>query len=171
MLCHKVANTTAPLSQIPLLEGQPAKYLYAQTKAFKEKRREDYAMQSNVANLSDRDMRDIAEYLAKQKPLRGSYSLDPRKIEIGKAKSDELKCGSCHLATFAGIGEIPRLAGQTPGYLRAQLEAFNSGKRRHASRPGPEPAMTLGDIDREALAHFLASLEVSSASFRMQPTR
>ena len=159
LLCHKVANTRAPLSPMPLLEGQPAPYLYRQTKAFKDGRRTDAAMQTNVANLSDRDMRDIADYLSAQKPVRGVYQIDPAKVAVGKARAQELGCASCHQPTFAGTDQIPRLAGQTPGYLLMQLEAFGAGKRAHGAGDRRAPAIALGEQEIEALAQFLASVD------------
>lgn len=97
-------------------------------------------------------MQDIAEYFAGQK-LRGVFRLDPARIEIGKLHATA--CTSCHRPSFHGADDVPRLAGQTPGYLVAQLEAFGAGKRPH----GAAPAMTLGESEIEALAHFLASLD------------
>jgi cytochrome c553 len=118
LLCHKLSNAIAPGSAMPLLEAQPARYLYLQTKVYKEKRRAEPAMQTNVATLSDQDMRDIADYPSVQKPHRASYQLDSFKIAAGKARAEELRCATCHLPTFYGAGEIPRLAGQTPGYVK-----------------------------------------------------
>lgn len=159
LLCHKLANANAPRAMVPLLEAQPSRYLYLQTKAYKEKRRPDSIMQTNSASLSDRDMRDIADYLARQKPLRATYSLDAAKIAGGGAKAEELKCATCHLPSFAGKGEIPRLAGQVPGYLLAQLEAFQAGKRAHGAGPKAAPALKLSEEETESVAQFLASLD------------
>jgi len=159
LLCHKVANASAPMSTMPLLEAQPAKYLYLQTKAYKEKRRAEPAMQTNVANLSDRDMRDIADYLSAQRSPRADYQLDPAKVTVGKTRAEELGCATCHLPTFYGAGEIPRLAGQTPGYLKAQLEVFGFGKRRHGTGQRSAPATALSEQEIEGLGQFLASLE------------
>jgi cytochrome c553 len=159
LLCHKVAYASQPMATIPLLQGLPAGYLYRQIRAFKERRRAESVMQTNVAGLSDRDMRDIADYLSQQRPFRGAYQLDPAKVAMGKARADELKCAACHLPTFRGAGEAPRLAGQTPGYLEAQLAAFASGQRPHGSGPRRAPALTLSRQAAEALAQFLASLE------------
>ena len=39
LLCHKADYASAPMSAMPLLEAQPYTYLYAQIKAYKEKRR------------------------------------------------------------------------------------------------------------------------------------
>jgi cytochrome c553 len=159
LLCHKVAHASAPMSRIPLLEGQPARYLYLQTKAFKEKRRDDYAMQTNTANVSDKDMRDIAEYLSGLRQPQGSYQLDPATVAVGKALAADFKCGTCHLPTYSGADEVPRLAGQTPGYLRAQLEAFGSGKRPHGVGQRSARAILLSEQALDGLAQFLASLE------------
>jgi cytochrome c553 len=154
-----VANAVAPGSAMPLLEAQPARYLYLQTKAYKEKRRGEPAMQTNVASLSDRDMRDIADYLSVQKPPRAPYQLDSAKIAAGRARAEELKCATCHLPTFSGAGEVPRLAGQTPGYVKAQLEAFGAGKRQHGTGQRSAPAMALNEEDMDDLAQFIASVE------------
>ena len=159
LLCHKVANASAPGSAMPLLEAQPAQYLYLQTKAYKDKRRAEPAMQTNVANLSDRDLRDIAGWLAAQRPVSAPYQLDPAKVALGKAKAEQLGCATCHLPTFYGAGEVPRLAGQTPGYVRAQLEDFAAGKRRHGTGPRSAPATPLNDQEMEGLAQFFGSLE------------
>jgi cytochrome c553 len=159
LLCHKVANASAPGSAMPLLEGQPAQYLYLQTKAYKEKRRAEPAMQTNVANLSDRDLRDIAAWLAAQRPAPAAYQLDPAKVAVGKTKAEQLGCATCHLPTFYGAGDVPRLAGQTPGYIKARLEDFGAGKRRHGTGPRSAPATPLNDQEMEGLAQFLASLE------------
>lgn len=66
---------------IPLLEAQPARYLFAQTKAYKEKRLPDPPMQANVATLSDRDLRDIADYFASRPTLRRAFAVDEPKID------------------------------------------------------------------------------------------
>lgn len=158
-LCHKTANAAMPMSTFPLLEAQPAAYLYLQMKAYKEQRRDGTAMQINTASLSDRDMRDIADYLSARKPVRVAFPLDPAKIAAGRERAEELKCATCHLPTFHGSGEIPRLAGQTPGYLKAQLEAFGSGKRKHGTDQLAAPVAALNKQEAETLAHFAASLE------------
>ncbi len=71
VLCHTLKN---PAAWAPLLEGQTREYLYNQMKAFKDKRRTDAAMQTNVATLSDKDMREIADFFASRKPCAGHFS-------------------------------------------------------------------------------------------------
>jgi cytochrome c553 len=96
--CHKPTNPY----HLPALEGQNREYLYNQLRAFKEKRRVDLAMQTNTANLSTRDMRDIADYFASRKPVRVSFPLDAAKASLGKLKVQSLPCADCHRADFSG---------------------------------------------------------------------
>jgi len=56
-------------------------------------------------------------------------------------------------------GEVPRLAGQTPGYVKAQLEAFGAGKRQHGTGQRSASAIALNEQEMDSLAQFVASLE------------
>ena len=60
---------------------------------------------------------------------------DDALLERIEKRVAEMKCGSCHGATFAGADVVPRLAGQTTGYLISQLEAFAAGRRTHCPWP------------------------------------
>jgi cytochrome c553 len=150
MLCHKPANVMA---SAPLLEAQPAKYLVQATTEYKTGKRPDPAMKTNVANLSSRDIRDIADYFASRPPIVGVYSTDPAKVASGEKRVTEMKCASCHGANFAGGGAIPRLAGQTTGYLISQLEGFAAGRRTHP--PVETPFDKMGDF--EVIAHYFTA--------------
>jgi cytochrome c553 len=153
LLCHKPINAPA---YIPLLDGQTREYLYNQIKAYKEKRRPDPTMQTNVASLSDRDMRDIADYFASQKPVRVSFPLDATTVSRGKSKAEALKCATCHMPDYSGKKDIPRLAGLEPRYIAPQLVAFAGGKRAH---PPADGMRDLSAADAEDLAQYFAQLE------------
>jgi cytochrome c553 len=150
LLCHKPANVMA---SAPLLEAQPAKYLVQATTEYKTGKRPDPVMKTNVANLSARDIRDIADYFASRPPVVGVYSTDRAKVAVGEKRVAEMKCGSCHGPTFAGADAVPRLAGQTTGYLISQLEAFAAGRRTHP--PVEAPFDRMGDF--EAIAHYFTA--------------
>lgn len=152
LLCHKPNN---PAAYVPTLEGQTREYLYAQIKAYKEKRRPDPAMQTNVATLSDKDMRDIADYFASRKPVRASFQLDPQKIAKGESKAKELNCATCHGPDFSGKKEVPRLAGLEPRYLGPQMVAFKLAKRPH---PAVDGLGAISEEDAENLAQYFAQL-------------
>lgn len=153
LLCHKPNN---PMAYLPTLEGQTAQYLSNQIKAYREKRRPDEVMQTNVAPLSDSDIRDIAEYFASRKPIRASFVLDPAKVALGRSKAKDLKCATCHRPDFAGEKEVPRLAGLDPRYGVRQIIDFVAGRRSHPAVTGTSD---ISREDAEGLAHFFAHLE------------
>ena len=143
LACHKPGM---PNASAPLLEAQPARYLVQAINEYKTGKRSDpgLLMKTNMASLSARDIRDIADYFASRPPLTGVYVTDPSKVAAGEKRIAELKCGSCHGQNFAGSEAVPRLAGQTPGYLVRQLEAFADGRRIHP--PSGTPFDRIGDV-------------------------
>jgi cytochrome c553 len=153
VLCHRAEN---PPAYIPTLEGQTREYLLNQIKAFKERRRDNLAMQINTASLSVRDMRDIADYFASRKPVRGSFPLDEAKAGRGKSRAEALKCAACHKDDYSGNKEVPRLSGVEPRYIAPQLVAFAEGKRPH---PSFEGMRQLSPEDAEDLAQYFAQLQ------------
>lgn len=153
LLCHKPDN---PAAWVPLLEGQTREYLYNQIKAYKEKRRPDPAMQTNTSSLSERDIRDIADFFASRSRLRVSYPLDAAKLDRGKLKAAALKCASCHMQDYSGRKETPRLAGLDPRYGARQMLAFAAGQRRH---PAAQTMRAFTEEDAEDLAQYFAQLE------------
>jgi cytochrome c553 len=152
LLCHKVGNTTAAA---PLLEGQPKEYLVVATTDYKSGKRPSPSMKANTASLSTRDIVDIADYFAAMSPPSGAQPVHAAKVRTGETRVKDLNCAACHGATFAGAKLVPRLAGQTTGYLVSQLQAFAAGTRQHP--PAGSSFDKVGDL--EAVAHFFASLK------------
>jgi cytochrome c553 len=151
LLCHKPNNPW-----VPTLEGQTREYLIAQIKAYKEKRRSNTAMQTNAMSLSDRDIRDIVDYFASRKPLRGTYTFDGARVARGKLLAEESQCGQCHGTDYGGRKEVPRLAGMEPRYSASQLVAFVTGTRAHPAVP---VLSSLVNADATSIAEYLAGLE------------
>lgn len=150
LLCHKPGPVGAPL-----LEAQPVMYLVAQIASFKAGKRTELAMRANVANLSSRDIADIAEYFSKRPAHVGVFSPDAGKAAAGEKRVSELKCAGCHQPNFHGTEAIPRLAGQVPSYLSQQIDDFNAGRRQH---PPSEIGAAKGD-DVENIASHLSTLK------------
>ena len=152
LLCHKPGNVMA---SAPTLEGQPAKYLIAATTAYKTGKRPDPVMQTNVANLSVRDIGDIADYFASKSPITGAYTVDAGKVAAGESRVKALGCATCHQAAFHGVDLVPRLAGQSPQYLINQLEAFAAGRRIHPVAQMP----TNSAAEIESIASYFTTLK------------
>ena len=155
--CHGVdGNSTIP--QYPILAGQTARYLYLQLKDFKEGRRKDLLMSPMAANLSKKDMLDLAAYFAAQKPTSQNSRGDASKAARGKQVADAALCTMCHLGGFSGQNEIPRNAGQHYEYLVRQLKDFKVKNRTNDAGNMTAVMRTISDEDIEALAAYIASL-------------
>jgi cytochrome c553 len=144
--------------QFPILAGQTARYLYLQMRDFQEGRRSNELMTPMVAGLSRDELRELADYFAKQKPPPQPFKADPEKARLGKLKADETLCTMCHLGGFAGQNEIPRVAGQHYDYIVKQLSDFKARKRTNDAGNMTSVSNTLNDKDIENLAHYLVGL-------------
>jgi cytochrome c553 len=89
-------------------------------------------MQPLIANLSDRDLRDLAAYYAYLPRLPGEHTgpQQPSVVIYGAPLRSIAPCGSCHGALDYKLGSA-WLEGQPDIYLRTQLAAFASGERRN----------------------------------------
>jgi cytochrome c553 len=155
--CHGTAGqSTQP--QYPILAGQTSRYLYLQLRDFQEGRRSDPAMSPMVAGLSRDELRELADYFAKQTPRRPPFQPDAEKARLGKLKADETLCTMCHLGGFMGQNEIPRVAGQHYEYVVKQLREFKARKRTNDAGNMTSVSNTLSDADIENLGHYLAGL-------------
>jgi cytochrome c553 len=142
----------------PILAGQTSRYLYLQLRDFQEGRRSDPEMSPNAVGLKRDEMRELADYFAKQKPPPQTFKVDLAKAKLGRAKADETLCAMCHLGGFAGQNEIPRVAGQHYACIVKQLADFKARKRTNDAGNMTSVASTLSDKDIENLAHYLTGL-------------
>jgi len=155
--CHGVGGSSA-IPQYPILAGQTARYIYLQLKDFKEGRREDPLMSPMAANLSRKDMFDIAAYYAAKKPTNQNSRGDASKAVRGKQVADAALCTMCHLGGFSGQNEVPRTAGQHYEYVLKQLKDFKTKTRSNDAGNMTAVLRTIPDEDLEALAAYIASL-------------
>ncbi len=155
--CHGVdGNSTIP--QYPMLAGQTSRYIYLQLKDFKEGRRKDPLMSPMAANVTRKDMFDIAAYYAAQKPVNQNSEGDASKAARGKQVADAALCTMCHLGGFSGQNEVPRVAGQHYEYVLKQLKDFKTKTRSNDAGNMTAVLRTIPDEDLEALAAYTASL-------------
>jgi cytochrome c553 len=124
--------------------------------AFKEKRRDDAAMQTNASGLSEAEMRDMAAFFAARPPRRGEYPVEPAKVAQGKALAASLRCAECHKTDYPVQDNTPRLAGMHPRYAANEIIAFTRGQRPHP-RIGRDSA--IGYNDAIALGQYFSQLQ------------
>jgi cytochrome c553 len=153
--CH--SSTEAIHSTVPLLEGQPKAYFIAQWRAFRERERTAPLMVSLAAELSEREVDDLAEYYSIQVPAQAVQS---SANYAGRALVVRLQCASCHGPALQGtdVGAA-RLAGQKARYTAWSLQLMRSGARSHGTAAKPDPLLAdLSNAEIESLAMHLASL-------------
>ena len=85
------------------------------------------------------------------------------KQRAGAEISRKALCGTCHLATYSGQNQVPRLAGQHEDYLLLAMKAF----RDHPG-PGRDTIMAatlrgMNDTELGQLAHYFSQAPVSPA--------
>ena len=155
--CHGVdGNSTDP--QYPILAGQNARYIYLQLRDFNKKRRQDPLMSPMAANLSAKDMLDLAAYYSAQKPNRQNSRGDAAKIDEGRKIADAALCPMCHLGGFSGQNEIPKVAGQHYDYIKKQLLAFKNRERTNDAGSMTAYMTDVTEEQIEALASYVSSL-------------
>ena len=130
-MCHGARGMSQADS--PNLAGQYPIAIYKELADFKSGARASAIMAPLVADLSDRDMRELAAYYAYLPLLDKAGAAEgvaPQIVEDGAPMRSIAPCGACHgeLGNKAGA---PWLEGQPLAYLRAQLNAFANGARRN----------------------------------------
>ncbi len=156
MACHgPQGNSQNP--QIPSLAGQPKIFVENQLVLIREGLRDIPPMKGTLDGLSDADLIVLAQYFAAQTPVPVlAGPVDTARYERGRALAASMLCGSCHLPTYRGREQIPRLAGQHERFLRDVMQEY-----RDKPGPGRDTVMTnalLGvkNDQLDDLAHFLA---------------
>jgi cytochrome c553 len=157
MACHGPdGNSQNPA--YPVLAGQTWRYIYIELKDYKAGRRSDPVMAPLAQTLSPDDMIALGNVCAAQKPLPINFQADPAKVDAGRKTSDAVLCPMCHLGSFVGQNDIPRVAGQYPQYIQKQLADFKARRRTNDAGNMTSVAAGLSDQDIENLAQYIGNL-------------
>ncbi len=127
-ICHGAEGMSQ--ADTPNLAGQFATAIYKELQDFKSGARTNAVMSPQVADLSEQDMRDLANYYAYLPRLPTDPHGVPAIIETGAPMRNIPPCAACHGGLDAKPG-APWLGGESANYLRAQLRAFADGSPRN----------------------------------------
>ena len=159
----------------PRIGGQSAAYIELALAAYQDGSRQSGFMQPAVAGLSPADMKTIAGYFARQRPVLApkSSAVNPDLVargeiiaRLGVPANAVLPCNTCHQTSSSlRSPTTPGLAGQYEGYLLDQLALFSTG-----IRGGGPPSQVMGGMvhrlevdDAKAVAAYFAGLEPTPA--------
>lgn len=170
--CHGAdGNSAAP--NFPKLAGQGERYLFKQLVDIRDGARPVPTMAGQLDGKSDQQLADIAAYYAAQ-TITGSQT-DPELMELGEkvyragvADRKVAACTACHSPTGQGNAPAgyPRLAGQHPDYIAAQLRAYQKGYEDPEGRTNDgdtrimrSNAFGLSNMEIEAVSSYAAGLQ------------
>ena len=168
--CHGPDGNSA-ISVNPKLAGQHPEYLFKQMKNFKgadgkQPERANAVMNGMIAAFDENQMRDMAAYFASQ-TQKGEAAKNRETIEQGQKLyrgGDVAKglpaCAACHGPAGAGMpAQFPRIGGQHPDYIEAQMKAFRDGGRANdPNRMMRMVALKMTDAEIKAVADYIAGL-------------
>jgi cytochrome c553 len=145
--------------EVPSLGAQPAPYTLIQLYLFREKQRKVELMNEYAKDLSDDDLRQFSDAIAKLPAPKPEDAGDAARMQRGQALIQHHHCNVCHQSNLAGRDNVPRLAGQREDYLAKALREYKSN-----ARVGYEPIMLevmrpLGDADIADLAYAAARMK------------
>ena len=164
--CHGAdAGGVAALPTQPKLAHQFPEYIVKQLTELKSGVRDNPIMKPMASLLSDADVLNIAAWVSTQPKAQPSETHDPaaqalgEKIYRGGIMDRRIPaCAGCHSPDGAGIpAQYPRLAGQFPEYVTAQLTGFRDGTRNNNAIMN-EVAAKLNDREIKALADYISGM-------------
>jgi len=135
--CHG-ADGNSPMDMYPKLAGQHENYIAKQLADFQSGARENAMMAPMAADLSEQDMADLGAFYASKQTSPGAVSealleLGETLYRAGNRESGVPACMACHGPNGNGVPAAgwPKLSGQFPAYIEAQLHAFAKGERNN----------------------------------------
>lgn len=158
-VCHgKGGNSETALT--PSIAGQPEIFLTNQLVYFREGLRNAPVMQQVAQGMKDAQITALARHFAAS-PARvlATGKPDAKSMARGKSLAASMLCGQCHLPTYRGREQIPRLAAQREDYLLVAMKGYRDNTRTGADTTMAEVLRGVGDADLSALAHFLSRLK------------
>lgn len=169
--CHGKDGANAE-SDVPNIGGFSAKYFAITMEHYKKKERPcvETKIRSGdkkgttsdmcqvVKDLSDDDIKQVAEYFAGKKFVRTAQKFDAALAAKGKSVHDK-SCEKCHSeAASKADDDAGILAGQKMHYLKEQTEFFLAGKRPMHKKMKPK-LEALSKDEVEAVINYYGSLQ------------
>jgi cytochrome c553 len=158
LACHgEKGKSETP--EVPSLGAQPAPYTLIQLYLFREKQRKIEVMNEYAKDLSDDDLRQFSDAIAKLPAPVPESAVDAARMQRGYVLIQQHHCNLCHQSNLDGRENVPRLAAQREDYLAKALQEYKAN-----TRVGYEPVMLevmrpLSDADIAELAYTIARMK------------
>lgn len=155
--CHGPRGVSA-MPNIPSLAGQQAEFTTLQLILFREGLRQVPPMNEAARGLSDAQVEDLAAHFAALPPGQPEDRAprDAALLARGAEVAAGRNCNACHLPTYAGQRNVPRINAQREDFLAHTLTEYRDGQRVGADTQMNGLMHGVTDADIRALAHHLA---------------
>lgn len=163
-LCHGARGESAT-GTYPRLAAQHPAYIVKQLRDFRDGRRKGAAMNEMAKDLVEEEIAGLAVHFSIQKPV-ARKSLETDLVAVGSyiftkgnPFSGVAACAGCHGPEGHGTVQLPRLAGQHPSYLEAQLVEFNKRERSNDNAIMHTIAAKMTLLEIKAVSAYIGGLE------------
>jgi cytochrome c553 len=167
--CHGASANGISISPLfPILAGQNAIYIQDQLKLLRQHGRADphaRAFMWGISHaLTDEQIEGLAGYFSALPAVTGRPSSNPALAAKGKEIYENgvpephrvIKCIECHGEVGAGTNNVPRLAGQHPGYIALQLRYYHNELR--INKLMNRNVKNITDDEIEAVTEYISTL-------------
>lgn len=153
--CHG-ADGNSQMPNSPSLAGQPKVFLENQLIVIREGLRIISQMTGLLDGVADEEISAIAAHFASQPAKSSAGARRDAQFERGRELAARMQCGSCHLPTYEGRQQMPRLGAQREDYLVHSMRQFRDNKATGRDTIMAAALYGVSDKDIEDMAHFLA---------------
>ena len=155
--CHGTDGNST-LANSPSLAGQPKVFLENTLIMIREGLRPIAAMDGLLDGVSDAEIVALAEHFSKQTPRGAEAPREETTFTRGQTLASRNLCGACHLPTFVGQQQMPRLASQREDYLVHTMQGFRDNKAQGRDTQMNGVLRGYSDQDISALAHYFSRM-------------
>jgi len=155
--CHG-ANGNSALALSPSLAGQPKVFLENTLILIREGLRQIAPMQGLLNGVSDANIVALADHYSRQPAKAQDIPRDEAAYRRGEAIASRALCGTCHLPSYAGQQQMPRLAAQREDYLVHSMREFRDNKAQGRDTMMNGVLRGFSDRDVADMAHYFAQL-------------
>lgn len=155
--CHGDQGVST-IKGIPSLAAQPKLFIENQLVLIREGVRDVPEMKGVLDGVSDTEVSEFAKYFSAL-PLPKPPPVQQAEVYArGEKLSKDMRCAICHLPTFLGREQIPRLAGQREDYLLHSMLQFKA--ERAIGRDSNMAAAVIGvpDQDLKDISYYLSRI-------------
>ena len=155
--CHG-ADGNSQLKGIPSLAAQPKLFLENQLVLIREGVRDIPAMKGSLEGVSDAEITALAKYYADKTLAPVPADKDVEVFARGGKLAEGMRCGICHLPSYLGREQIPRLAGQREDYLLHSMQQFKNNQAVGRDSNMAASVYGVSDQDLKDISYYLARL-------------